>query len=138
MSFLRLAAADVACLGCPEELPMDLASLTNREAIQLRTMGYATPRQFRRALQTKDIPVLDADGTPELDADGEPVVDTAMDYAAWTVLVWLLLRRAGVNVDVREFEFDLQGMEYVPDPEPAEIVEADESGKAEDPEALTS
>lgn len=138
MPSLKLSPADRERLGAPEEMPMDLASLTNREAIQLRTFGFPTPRVFRKALQMREVPALDEDGNPEKDDDGNPVVDRVMNYEAWTALVWLMLRRVGVNVDVREFEFDLNALEYIPDPEPEEVVEVDEPGKAPEPEDSTT
>lgn len=120
---LRLGAADRERLGAPEELPIDLDRLTNREAIQLRVLGYNTPRLFRKALMGKR---LDDDGNEvrgsaedvKLAYEGGRVVDFELDYEAWTALVWLALRRAGVNVDAKTLEFDVEECAYVGDPEP--------------------
>lgn len=110
---LRLAEADRERLNCPEFLPLSLSSITNREAIVIKRLGFTTPRMLAKALgQTGQ-------------------------YEAWTAAVWLALKRAGVNVDVDSLEFDvnIELLEDEPDPEPVEL----ESGKAEEaPEASPS
>ena len=140
MPHIRLGDADRVRLGAPEELPIDLDRLSNREAIQLRFLGYNTPRLFRKALLPKR---LDEDGNEvhgsaddlKLVHEGGKVADMQIDYEAWTALVWLALRRAGVNVDVKTFEFDVDECAYVADPEP-EAPKAPEPD--EDPEASTT
>lgn len=126
-----LGEADRQRLGCPESLPFDLRSITNREAIELRRLGFNTPRLFRVALAPKTVPVLDGD-QPLLGDDGAPVEDVVVDYQAWTALIWLALRRAGIVTDPATLEFDLSEFNYVADPEPEQ--QANE-GKAEAPEA---
>jgi len=134
---LRLGDADRERLGAPEELPIDLDRLSNREAIQLRVLGYNTPRLFRRALTARG---LDEDGNEvrgsaedlKLIHDGGKVVDFEVDYEAWTAFVWLALRRSGVDVEAKTLEFDIEECAYVGDPEP-ELPK--ESPEAEDPEA---
>lgn len=145
MPFLKLGQADRERLGAPAELPIELAGLTVREAIRLRVLGYNTPRLWRNALRGKS---LDEDGNPVprevdgVDENGNPAkvpnpaaVDTEMDYQAWAVLVWLALKRAGVESDPSTLDFDLDALTYEADPEP-------EPGKdeapAEDPEASTA
>ena len=136
MPFLKLGAADRERLGAPEAIPISLNSVTNREAIRMRVLGYKTPRLWRNAL--RGIPV-DEDGNPVpaqidgVDEDGNPaqvsnpaMVDFERDYQAWTVLMWLGLRRVGIEVDPSTLEFDLDALDYEPDPE-------DEPGKAEEP-----
>jgi len=99
--YLVLSKADRERLGAPERLHVDLDSITNREAIQIRTMGFRTPRLFRRALWAAR---LDTDGNEvkggddgKMASEGGKVVDFEIDYGAWTVLVWLALKRAGVS-----------------------------------------
>jgi hypothetical protein len=136
MPFLKLGDADRERLGAPESIPISLSSVTNREAIRMRVLGYKTPRLWRNALRGKPV---DEDGNPVpleidgFDEDGKPakvsnpaVVDFDRDYQAWTVLMWLGLRRVGIEVDPATLEFDLDGLDYEPDPE-------DDPGKAEEP-----
>jgi hypothetical protein len=104
--FLRLSDADQERLGCPELLPLAIADITNREIMQIGRLGYRTPDVFRRALSKR----------------GEE-----MDPTAWTAAVWLALRRAGVQVDIDELEFNADQLAYVPDPDP---VEPEPEGKA--------
>ncbi len=121
--YLILTDADRERLGAPERLFVDLDSISNREAIQIRTMGFRTPRLFRRALAS--VP-LDADGN-EVDADGA-VYSFENDYNAWTVLVWLALKRAGIDTDVRTLEFDVDSLRTAPDEtevEPEEVPKDD-------------
>lgn len=103
--YLILSEPDRARLGAPERLLVDLDTITNREAIQIRTMGYRTPRLFRRALVS--VP-LDVDGN-EVTGDG-PVHSFENDYTALTVLMWLALKRAGIDTDVRSLEFDVESL----------------------------
>ena len=123
--YLILSEPDRERLGAPERLHIDLGSISNREAIQIRAMGFRTPRTLRQALQGTR---LDADGNEVRNADaklaseGGNVVDYEIDYAAWTVLMWLALKRSGVDTDVRTLEFDVENMTTAPDevePEPA-------------------
>jgi hypothetical protein len=116
MPKLRLASADRERLGCPEFLPLDTFSVTNREAMRLQDLGYATPQVWRRALRPKAVE----------DAAGE-ATDFVVDYRAWTVLVWLSLARAGVDADPDTLVFDTN-FDYIADPEPAAPVV--ELGKA--------
>ena len=120
MPFLKLGEADRERLGAPESISIDLGGITNREAIRLRVLGFNTPRQWRTALRGRP---LDAEGNS---TDSEQAVDFEMDYQAWTALVWLALRRAGIEKDPAELEFDIDALTYEADPEP-------ESGKAEEP-----
>ena len=119
MSKLRLAEADRERLGCPEFLPIEMGTLTNREAIELRKLGFNTPRLFWAALRSQPV------------KEHDEVVDAVLDYEAWTAYVWLALRRAGVETDVHTLEFDLDRLEYLPDDEPP-APEGD-PGKAPEP-----
>ena len=92
---LRLADADRERLGCPEFLPVVTAmTITNREAVELQRMGYPTPVAFGAALDRPDNDV---------------------DYEAWTALVWLALRRAGIESDPKTLEFSFLGLRLVND-----------------------
>jgi len=116
MARLRLQAADRERLGCPEFLQLDLNTVTNKEAIALRKLGFPTPRALVRALQASD--------------EGEN------QYEAWTAFVWLALKRADVDADPDVLEFALP-VEVLTEEEPPESV--DEPGKPEEvPEASTS
>lgn len=124
MPRLRLSDADRAKFGCPEFLPVSLDAITNREAIALQKAGYPTPRLFREALRVK--PVIDP-------ATGEPTPDGdySVDVEAWTCLVWLSLRRCGVETDLATLEWNVDGVDYLPDEETATPVTAEvEPGKA--------
>lgn len=112
---LRLQEADRVRLGCPELLPINLSTVTNREAITLKKLGFASVRALAKVLQADDDP---------------------LEYEAWTGFVWLALRRAGVEVDPADLEFAMP-LTLVADEEPPEPV-VDE-GKAEEvPEASTN
>lgn len=108
-------------MGAPELLPFDAGSLTNREAIELRKLGYKTPRIFWGALRVT--PVNDEDGNLE---------DLILDPQAWTAFVWLALRRVGVQTDVETLEFDLESLQVVQDDEPPEVEEVGKASEAED------
>jgi hypothetical protein len=106
---LRLSEADQQRLGCPELLPFDLRGITNREAIEIAKLGYKTPTLLRRALFSS--------------------VEDGFDPLAWTAAVWISLRRAGIETDVRTLEFDVDELVFVPDEEP-ETPQTAEPGKA--------
>jgi hypothetical protein len=114
LSKLRLAAADRERLGGPEFLRSPLDSVTVREAIELQKLGYPTPTTLAKALATRD---------------------EGPDFAAWVTLVWLALRRAGVECEAATLDFDIVGLEFLPDEEP---VEPKASGKAPAREGSTN
>jgi hypothetical protein len=107
LSRLRLSDADRERLGCPEFLVNPLDTVTVREAIELQKLGYPTPLLFASALAARD---------------------EGPDFAARAALVWLALRRAGVESDPATLDFDIVGLQFFPDEEPAEPVVV--SGKA--------
>lgn len=123
MAGFRLSEADRERLGAPEFLPFEQGSLTNREALELRRLGFTTPRQFYAALKLRE--VKDDDGN----------VDHETDYLAWTAFVWLALKRAGVKTDVDTLEFNIDDLRYVGDEDPPE---REDPGKAPDPDPSTS
>lgn len=107
MLHLRPSDADRERLGCPELLPLVTAtSITNREAVALQRIGYPTPAAFGRALDK---------------GEGE------VDYDAWTALLWLGLRRVGVDVDLETLEFEVLGLRVVND---EDVAPKEQPGKA--------
>lgn len=136
--YLILSEPDRERLGAPERMQLDLSTISNREAIQIRTMGYRTPRLFRRALEA---PRLDVDGNEvtgedaEFVDDGGKAVDYEVDYNAWTVLVWLALKRCGIDTDVRLLEFDLEGLRTDSDETEVEPEQVPKDEPTPDPEA---
>lgn len=117
---LALSARDCARLGCSAEIEIDLSTLTNREAIALQQLGFASMKGLGRRLAS-------------VSEDGEPD-----DYFAWTTLVWLALRRDGKDVDVQTLEYDVAGMRLLRDEEPEPLPERPDSGKARGRAASTS
>jgi hypothetical protein len=97
---------------------MDLGSMTNREAVLLQQLGIPSVAALGRRLQPS----------------GE---DKVMDYAAWDAFVWLALRRAGIEVDVHTFEYDVFSIRITTDEKPEPLPGPDDPGKARAPEALT-
>jgi hypothetical protein len=119
---LALTAKDCERLGCPAAMDIDLSTLTNREAVLLQALGFPSVSALGRRLQftTND------------------VGDTLIDYAAWDALVWLALRRSGIDVDVHTFEYDVHGIQ-LGDEKPQPLPGAQEDpGKAEGLEASTN
>lgn len=112
MPRLRLVEADRKRLGCPEFLPISISSITNREAVVLQQLGYPTPMALGRALDSDTV-----------------------DYDAWTALVWVALRHAGIEVDPKTLEFSASA-QLLGDEEPAEPKVS--QGKAPAPEASTN
>lgn len=98
MAKLRLTEADRKRFGVTGDLPIDLGGITNREAIALKALGYPTPRLFRAVNQ---------------DEDPGPLW--------WTGLVWLALRRAGVDTDLDTLEFNIDELGIVADTEPVAV-----------------
>jgi hypothetical protein len=107
---LRLSEADRERLGGPELLPFDLRGITNREAIEIAKLGYRTPSLFRKALFN--------------------VAEEGFDPLAWTGAVWMCLRRAGIEADIRALEFNVDELTFVPDEQPDAPPETEEPGKA--------
>lgn len=110
MPHLRLSEADRERIGGPELLPFDLRGMTNREAIEIARLGYKTPSLFRKAL---------FNGAEE-----------GFDPLAWTGAVWMCLRRAGIGADIREVEFNVDELLFIPDEAPEAPQETGEPGKA--------
>ena len=112
MPKLRLTDPDRKRLGVDEDLPVDIYSVTNREALSLVRLGFPTPGLWRAALLGKD----------------------KQDPLAWTGLVWIGLKRINVDADVETLEFDWDGLVYIPDEPPPEPP----AGKAPEHDPSTS
>jgi len=128
MITIVLSVADQERLGAPPKIPFDLTTLTNREAISLQELGYQSPRLFRKALQAKPID----DGGKQLSEEQDEVFSFDIDYKAWTVFLWLALRRCGVDVDVKNLEYDVENITLLSEDEdePYAAPVPDDAGKA--------
>jgi len=73
-------------------------TITNREAIELQRLGYPTPVAFGAALDRSE---------------------NEVDVEAWTALVWLGLRRAGIESDPKTLEFSFLGLRLINDEDQA-------------------
>ena len=127
-----LSDADRERLGAPKTIPFDFETLTNREAMTLQRLGYPSPRIFRKALQ---IHPLNENGEATKNDDGEAYTFD-VDYLAWTALLWLALRRCGINVDVDTLEYDIENLRLLGDDEPETkppVHGGDDTGKAQEP-----
>jgi hypothetical protein len=113
--YLILSEVDQQRYGCPDKLPFDMARITNNEVRALFTLGFKSLNQIVKLL---------AEG---LDDINDQVL------AALDAVVWLALRRSGVHVDIRELEYDFNGLAWFDDEadvEPIVDLTAD-PGKAE-------
>lgn len=124
----RLASSDALRLGCPQDVEFDAERIMGREAIMLSKIGWPPDRLAADAHR----PVLDGDGKPVFERDergefvrdgaGNPVVLFGVDPEALMAVLWLAVRRAGVDIDWKDFDVDLQGVE--------QLDEDEEPGKA--------
>lgn len=91
---IRLSDADRARYpGCPETLEIT-QDVTLREAAALQRIGWAMPSDLFKALSGAE---RDETGQIIRDEHSNPV-RREPDFEAWLAIVWLGLRRAGVNV----------------------------------------
>jgi hypothetical protein len=116
---LRLADQDRERYGCDEWLELDPFAITNREAAAIQRgftcdgmkVAFDNPATWLRAL-TGEV-VTDDNGAPVMDPitghDGEPTVVPRRrpDFGAELILVWLALRRSGINVPMSEVDYDM-------------------------------
>lgn len=126
---IRLSEKDRKRFGCPEWLTVDVDSMTAREAAIIQTEGGIAPDEISDELIGQ--PVFD-NGAPVFQRDivtGEVIRDDGIprqkrryNFNAWLALVWLALRRNGIQVPYAEMDFDLSL-----DVEP--VKSADELGK---------
>ncbi len=116
---IQLGRADRDRLGCGEWLPVDLHSVTVREAIVLQhgvdlgdavAVQFDTPAAWRAALAGRS------------DETGQ----RRGDFGAELVLVWLALRRGGVTLPLAGVEYDADSREF-------RVVESDEATPGKDP-----
>lgn len=93
----RLSDADRVRLGCPEWITYDASRMTNREAIVLQKAGYDPPAK-----------AIGEAWMAQFTEVGDDVYELkSIDYAVWTAMVWMALRRDGVKVDLDDLEFDV-------------------------------
>lgn len=91
---ISLAEEDRQRLGAPEWLDLDLGRFTNWDAIRLATLrGHGDWSDYA-----------------SFSALAAACDDRAQDFAAYTVLVWLGLARAGVKVPIEELVFSVVGI----------------------------
>lgn len=121
---IRLSDADRERYGCEEWLDADAASVSVREAMALQPLGFTSPTDWRQALRGD---VVEEDGKPVLRPDGQPLRRQGRQYpAALLGLVWLALKRSGVQVGLDDLDFDMDNLDIEAPPEPEQ---ADEPGK---------
>jgi hypothetical protein len=81
---IRLADADRERLGCPEWIDYDQAAVTIQQYADVQTAFGLKPADLWRGLASGDA------------------------YAVWA-MVWIALRAGGVEVDIKELTFALDG-----------------------------
>lgn len=87
--------------GCAETLPVDVLTVTMREAIAMQPLGFTHPAEWRDALF----------GEKETDADGKVTRKRGNGYVpALAGLVWLALNRNGHQVGLDDLDFTLDGL----------------------------
>jgi hypothetical protein len=129
--YIRLSDTDRKALGLDEEkIYWENARFTNREARLIERPepdgpGFS-PEGWIDALRGE---IVEVDGVPQIDDEtGEPI--KAPTPATLDVVIWLAVRRAGLDVSWSEFEYDRYGVVITPDHEDEP---EDESGKDEPP-----
>jgi hypothetical protein len=102
--YIRLGDEDRERLGCPEEIEFDPDKLTLVEAEIIDDHGIDW-----LAIRSGEV-VTGPDGKPLTTDDGE--VLRRFKPRAQRVWVWCALRRAGIEVDFAELDFDLGAADY--------------------------
>lgn len=115
----RLSDEDRERLGLKQEwVEFSADGLMMTEAEELENAGY-DPEDFLDDVRGRPVvdadgspvmvPVLDDDGNPVLDADGQPEMAQKRRYPLRQAraAAWIALRRAGVKVPYREFDFNI-------------------------------
>lgn len=111
---IRLSDADrTRYPGCPETLEVT-SQVSLREAAALQRIGWAMPSDLFRALSGAE---RDEAGQIVRDDAGAPV-RRAPDFEAWLAVVWLGLRRAGVQVAYEDVDVSL---DLTPELDPDEV-----------------
>jgi hypothetical protein len=134
--------ADVARLGCKPVLPLDLHSVTAREAATLQRpiwpgsdgelIPFERPQAWREAL--RGTPMFDSTGAPVMVKVKETLPDGSVEtteeqkraphYGAHLAMLWLALRRSGIEVDPATLDYDQDTLRWAwetatePDAEP--------------------
>lgn len=124
---LWVSDADRERFGCGELLELDPFSVTAREAAALQqpffpgSDGFGSPNEWRKAL--RGTPLTDATGAPVMVDVEETLADGTVkttqeqkrqpDYAANAALVWLELKRAGVDVPLADLDYDQDGARFM-------------------------
>lgn len=131
--YIRLSDTDRKNLGLSdEEIYWENARFTNREARLVERPEPdgpgLSPADWIDALMGEPVEV---DGVPQInDETGEAV--RSPTAATLDIVIWLAVRRAGLNVTWPEFEYDRNGLTIRPDVEP-EPEDGEEPGKDEPP-----
>lgn len=118
---LFLSEADQNRFGCGPQLEVNPFAVTAREAAAIQEPffpkhdGFVSPKEWRDAL--RGTPLVDQYGAPvmvEVEEDGETKQQQKRkpDYAANAVVVWLGLRRAGVNVELADLDYDTDAFRW--------------------------
>lgn len=118
---LFLSEADQNRFGCGPQLEVDPLAITAREAAAIQEPffpkhdGFVSPWEWREALRGK--PMVDQYGAPvmvDVEEDGVTKQEQKRkpNYAANAVVVWLCLRRAGVNVELADLDYDADNARF--------------------------
>jgi hypothetical protein len=121
----RLSEEDAQRLGCPRDVEFREDRIMGREAIALSKIGWPLERI---SLHVGGRPVVDDDGKAMHDLDehgevrrdpaGNPVVLLTIDPEAMLAMLWVAVRRTGVEVAWRDFDLNLMAVEWVEEDEP--------------------
>ena len=129
--YIRLSDTDRKNLGLSEEeIWWENSRFTNREARLVERPEPdgpgLSPEDWIEALNGEPVEV---DGVPEIDEETGAAIRRPT-AATLDIVLWLAVRRAGLNVAWSEFEYDRNGVTIRPDVEP-EPEDGAESGKDE-------
>lgn len=105
---IRLSDDDRERLGCPEWITYDANRLTTLEGKQLQKAGFDPPRKAIAEAWAAQFEPIDA----------ETYRQARIDYDVYTAVVWMALRRIGIQTTYAELEFDTVGMQWELEPAP--------------------
>jgi hypothetical protein len=128
--YILLSDTDRKTLGIDAEIYWENSRFTNREARLVERPEPdgpgLSPEQWIEACVGE---IVEIGGVPQIDDEtGEPY--RRPTAATLDVVIWLGLRRAGIDVSWSDFEYDRNGLVIRPDHEPEPDGEP-ESGKDE-------
>lgn len=127
---IRLSDADRERLGCVEWLDYDPNALMLSEAEILDDAGIDPDIRWGD-------PVLDEQGKPELTEKGAP--KRRIRPGGQRVIVWMALRRSGVDVPIKDLDFDAERVLWqVVEPGKAESETSDSDSPPPSPASTTS